>query len=116
MLAEELLREPDRIAAHVAQRAALELGRQPDVAWAANQEMKIGLDLAQLADRAAGDQGPDPVHLLVEWKDEGLPEQSPSPPRHVEHSLGVGEHAAERLFAEHRLARLERADGPFRVQ
>src|SRR5215468_11596993 len=110
--AEQFGAEPDRVAADVEQRAALKVAGVPDVPRPGEREMEVGLDLHQLADRAVRDQGHDPLELRVERERERLPEQRAGPAGGREHALGIGQRAAERLLAQHRLARIERADRP----
>ena len=114
--AEQLERQPDRVAAHVGQRAAAERGVQPDVGRVRQQEVERAVDLGGLADRPVGQQrGQAPV-LGLEREDERLPQRRGGRGRRVEHLPRLVGLAHSGFSRQHRLARAQRPDGPLGVQ
>jgi hypothetical protein len=79
-------------------------------------DAQAGVDRAHRAEIARAEQVGDEQRQRVVAIVEGLHQRPPRRPRGVGHSpglVGVGRH---RLFAQHRLAGLQGADGPFGVQ
>jgi hypothetical protein len=115
--AEQLVAEPDRVAAHVGQGAAAQRGRQPDVAGLGQPEVEGADDLGQVADGAVGQQADQAPVLGLEREDESLPQQrARHGVRRSEHLGGLGGPDAQRLLAQHGLAGLQRPDRPLGVQ
>ncbi len=79
-------------------------------------EVEVGLDLPEFADDTVREHAVQLPHLSLEWEDERLPEQRPGLLGDREYLLGLGQRAAQRLLAEHRLARAQRLDRPLGVQ
>jgi hypothetical protein len=114
--AEQLERQADRVAADVGERAAAERRVQPDVGRVGKQEVERAVDLGGIADRPLGEQrGQAPV-LGVEREDERLPQRHGGRGRDVEDLPRLLGARAQRLLAEHRLARAQRPDRPLGVQ
>ena len=109
LLAEQLERQPDRVAADVVERAALEVGREPDVVGPADLKWKLDWISRSSPMAPSVTQLPDLRHLRLEREDERLPQQRAGLLRDRQHPLGVGELAAQRLLAQHRLAGAQRA-------
>ncbi len=104
------------VAADVHQRASLQIGAQAHVSRIVEVEAEGGADEPQAADRA----GPDELHqargLRVMAIHERLHEQTVVALGQVERRPHVGLAAAQRLLAQHVLARLQRPAGPLQVQ
>ena len=110
-LAQDPPRNADRVATDVEQRAAAKWCLQPDVVGVFDRESEARLHvdrIAQLLDKGSH-RGMKPVH-------EGLHQVLARGLRGGRHLLRLGRVHRERLFAQHVLARLERAQRPLLVQ
>ena len=111
-----LEREADGVAADVGQGAAAERGVHPDVGRVGEQEVEGAVELGRLADRAVLEEAREPAVLGLEGEHERLPQRLGGGGGDVEDVPGLGRADAERLLAQHRLARLQRPDRGFGVQ
>ncbi len=114
--AEQLLGEAHRVAADIGERAAAELGVEPDVRGLTDPEVVGADDLAGIADRPRSNELQKALVLVLEREDEGLPQQRARPAGGLEHGTELGGVAAEHLLAEHGLSRREGLHRPLSVQ
>ena len=109
-------RKGDGVHAAVVNTAAAQRFNQADVAGVVDDEGHAGVNVAQGADFARGDDLLETAALGMVHKDKGLKEQHVGLAASLDHLPAFGRGDSEGLFAKDVFARLGGFDGPFGVQ